>query len=226
MATAPSDTERLSYRELADRLSISPDAARMKAKRRIKAGLWRLIPGNHPSDRVMVEVPTNDLGVQHSRGGTVRPEQRAEQTPEHIPNGIAERLLDELAAARARNENLTDKLIEAKDVLGTAYNKLIALNQELVSAKIELIAAKDELIAAKDEVIEAKESHKRDERELVAAEMREMGTKAELERALADLAALKQRALGQETREQRAWWQFGQQRRLDRSINLTDILLK
>jgi hypothetical protein len=223
MATAPSDTERFSYRELADRLGISPDAARMKARRKIKAGMWRLIPGNHPSDRVTVEIPANNLGVQASRGSTVRPAQKTEHSPEHLPNSIAERLLDELTAARARNDDLTDRLVEAKDVLGTAYDKLIFLNQELVSARIQLIAAKDELIASKDEVIEAKEAHKRDERELAAAEMREMGTKAELERALADLAALKQWALGQEKREQRAWWQLGQ-RKLDRSESLTNLL--
>jgi hypothetical protein len=208
MATAPNDTERLSYRELAERLGISPDAARMKAKRKIKAGLWHLIPGNHPSDRVMVEVPANDISVQPSRGGTVRPEQRAEQTPERLQNNIAERLLDELALARARNDGLTDRLIEAKDVLGTAYNKLIALNQELVSARIELIATKDEQIASKDEVIAAKEAHKRDERELAAAEMREMGTKAELERALADVEGLRGQfeQLLTTRRRRRRWW--------------------
>jgi chromosome segregation ATPase len=167
----------------------------MKAKRKVKAGLWRIIPGNHPSDRVMVELPANDLGVQASRVGTVHPAHKPAQTHEHSPNSIADRLLDELAAARARNDHLTDRLIEAKDVLGTAYDKLIALNQELVSARIELIAAKDK-------VIEAKDAHKRDERDLAAAEMREMGTKAELERAQADIALLK----SQITPLRRPWW--------------------
>jgi hypothetical protein len=207
MATVPGDIERLSYRELAERLSISPDAARMKAKRKIKAGLWRLIPGNHPSDRVMVEIPANDLGVQASRGSTVHPAQKTERYPEHLPNSIADRLLDELAAARARNEDLTDRLIEAKDVLGTAYNKLIGLNQELVSARIELIAAKDELIAGKGEVIAAKEAHKRDERELAAAEMREMGTKAELDRALTDVRTFKEQLRVVMMRNRATWWQ-------------------
>jgi hypothetical protein len=174
----------------------------MKAKRKVKAGLWRIIPGNHPSDRVLVEVPSNDLGVRASRVGTVHPARTPEQIPEQATNNIAERLLDELAAARARNDHLTDKLFEAKDVLGTAYDKLITLNQELVSARIELIAAKDELIATKDEVVAAKEAHQRDAVELAAAEMREMGTKAELERALTDVAVLKR----QLTAEQRPWW--------------------
>jgi type II secretory pathway component HofQ len=206
MATASKDTEQYSYRELADRLGISPDAARMKAKRKVKAGLWRIIPGNHPSDRVLVELPANDLGVQLSRGGTVRSAQTPEQDTERTPNSIADRLLGELAAARARNDHLTDRLIEAKDVLGTAYDKLITLNQELVSARIELIAAKDEVVVAKDEVVEAKGAQQRDAVDLAAAEMREMGTKAELERALADLTTLERQALGHKKRRQRAWW--------------------
>jgi DNA-binding Lrp family transcriptional regulator len=205
MATAPSDNEQLSYRELADRLGVSPDAARMKAKRKVKAGLWRIIPGNHPSDRVLVEVPANDLSVRASRLGTVHPARTPEQIPEQATNNnIAERLLDELAAARARNDHLTDKLIEAKDVLGTAYGKLITLNQELVSARVELIAAKDKLIAAKDEVVAAKESHQRDAVDLTAAEMREMGTKAELERALLGIAALKRQIASL----RRPWWRW------------------
>ncbi len=208
MATAPSDNERLSYRELADRLGVSPDAARMKAKRRVKAGLWRIIPGNHPSDRVLVEVPSNDLSVRASRVGTVHPARTPEQIPEQATNNIAERLLDELAAARARNDHLTDKLIEAKDVLGIAYDKLITLNQELVSARIELIAAKDEVVAMKDEVVAAKGAHQRDAVDLTAAEMREMGTKVELERALADLAASEKRAVDQEKNKKRVWGLF------------------
>jgi hypothetical protein len=85
MATAPGDVERLSYRELAERLSISPDAARMKAKRKVKAGLWRLIPGNHPSDRVTVEIPANDLGVQPSRGGHCSPCTKSRTKPRTHP---------------------------------------------------------------------------------------------------------------------------------------------
>lgn len=138
MATAPNNVEKLSYRELGERLGISPDGATMKAKRKAKEGAWRIVPGNHPSDRVVAEIPANDLGVRDRRRGTVHPENKPEQSP-----NIVERVLDELASARARNDDLTDKVIAAKDVLSTAYDKLISLNQELVSARIDLIAAKD-----------------------------------------------------------------------------------
>lgn len=57
------DHERLSYRALAERLAISPDAARMKAKRKA----WRIIPGNHPNDPVMVEVPLTALSERVPR---------------------------------------------------------------------------------------------------------------------------------------------------------------
>jgi hypothetical protein len=49
--------EVLTYRELADRLGISSDSARIKAKRR----KWRVEPGNHPSDPVRVLVPIEFL---------------------------------------------------------------------------------------------------------------------------------------------------------------------
>lgn len=43
------DYERLSYRDLAERLGISPDAARMKAKRKAKAGAWKSFLATTPA---------------------------------------------------------------------------------------------------------------------------------------------------------------------------------
>ena len=90
----------------------------------------------------------------------------------------------------------------AKDVLATAYDKLISLNQDLLAARIELIGSKDEIANAKDEVAKAKDAHRTDAMELAAAEMREMGTKTELERALEDLTALQRRP----TPLHHPWW--------------------
>jgi hypothetical protein len=56
-----SDTVRLTYRELAERLGIEPDSARIKARRLAKSGRWKLIPGNHPGAASTVEVPAADL---------------------------------------------------------------------------------------------------------------------------------------------------------------------
>jgi hypothetical protein len=52
---------QLTYRDLADRLGISPDAARMKANRKAKAGLWRFLPDEAPGQERRVEIPVGDL---------------------------------------------------------------------------------------------------------------------------------------------------------------------
>lgn len=160
----PDDLEKLTYRALAERLGISPDAARMKAKRKVKAGGWRIIPGNHPSDPVLVEVPLAELNGTERVGGEQEGRSRGERNPRtHAPeqaNALAEQALASLIDAQTRIRELTDQLVAAKD------------------------------------------AHRHDAAELAAAEMRELGTKAELERALADVADLRD----QLTRSQRPWW--------------------
>jgi len=157
------EKHRLTYRQLAEHFGISPDAARMKAKRKVKAGRWAIIPGNHPSDTVHVELPAADLAkrVGGERQERVSPE-RSPRTP----------------APEHPNERLLDALSDAVSLLKPAQEQIERLHAELM---------------------EAKEAHRLDAMELVAAEMREMGTKAELERALADLATL-ERQLAQHQR--------------------------
>ncbi len=197
------DLEHLSYRDLAERLDISPDAARMKAKRKAKAGLWRIIPGNHPSERVLIELPATDLNGPPERvgGEQVQPVggQRAPRTPDpERGNALAEQLLARLGEAQDRIGQLTDQLVNAKDVLVSAYDKLNSNHRELAEAQVQVLAAKQE-------TLEAQEAHRRDAMELAAAEMREMGTKAELERALADIALLEQKMV-QPVRQR--WWNW------------------
>jgi flagellar biosynthesis GTPase FlhF len=165
------DLAKLSYRDLAERLGISADAARMKAKRKVKAGLWRIIPGNHPSDKVMVELPAADLA---ERVGGERSEQ---VTPERSPR------TSQPERANADNDRLLDALSEAVSLLRPAQEHIERLHQQL---------------------IEAKEAHHRDAVDLAAAEMREMGTKAELERALFGIAALKRQIASL----RRPWWRW------------------
>lgn len=160
----PDDLEKLTYRALAERLGISPDAARMKAKRKVKAGGWRIIPGNHPSDPVLVEVPLAELNGTERVGRERESRSEGERIPRTYEperaNALAEQALASLADAQTRVRELTDQLVEAKD------------------------------------------AHRRDAAELAAAEMRELGTKAELERALADIAELRD----QLARAHRPWW--------------------
>jgi hypothetical protein len=143
------DHERLSYRALADRLAISPDAARMKAKRQG----WCIVPGNHPNAPVMVEVPLNALAERVPREQQDHKALRTSQSER--PNN---------------DERLLTALSEAVALLGPAQEQIERLHAQLV---------------------EAKDAHHRDAVELAAAEMREMGTKAELERALADCKTLR-----------------------------------
>jgi hypothetical protein len=115
--------ERLSYRIIGERLGITTDAARMKAKREAKAGRWRLIPGNHPNDPVTIEVPVGTLlEVQHN--GNDAP-------PRTHHDGAWERHAKELIA---RVAELTDAMLAERDAhaeeLATVTNELAAARAE------------------------------------------------------------------------------------------------
>ncbi|WP_426268124.1 hypothetical protein [Sphingomonas sp. LHG3443-2] len=155
------DTIRLTYRELADRLGLSLDAAKMKARRAAKAGQWRLVPGNYPNAPVTVELPTAAI----TPAATHPPQQRPEQSPA-TPGGNR---------GDDRDTRLLAALSEAVGLLRPAHDQIERLTAQLM---------------------EAKDAHARDRAELVAAEMREMGTKAELERALRDISQLKTQLSG------------------------------
>lgn len=77
--------------------------------------------------------------------------------------------------------------------------RLLAALSEAVGL---LRPAQEQIERLTTQLMEAKDAHARERAELVAAEMREMGTKAELERALADLAALQHKV----ERVRRPWW--------------------
>jgi len=114
-----SETIKLGYRELAERLGITPDAARMKAKRAAKTGRWRIIPGNHPSDRVVVELPAEDM-TKPERDGGGRRERVGGATQGRTPdqtdtNGATEQMVAALVSAQDRIRELTDQLTEEKD---------------------------------------------------------------------------------------------------------------
>ena len=60
------ETVSLTYKELASRLGITINSARIKVRRR----KWRVLPGNHPNDTARVEVPTEWLSpVAHGGAG-------------------------------------------------------------------------------------------------------------------------------------------------------------
>lgn len=143
------DKLSLTYRELADRLGISPDAARMKAKRAVKSGRWTIIPGNHPSDPVRVELPTADIAKPERERGARSPGERTGRTSERTePSGVVEAL----QAAQTRITELTDQLTAEKDrhretavELATATTKAEFLDAELARVSAEADQLRDDL---------------------------------------------------------------------------------
>ena len=114
-ASAEPELLHLTYKELAERIGVSVDAARMKAKREAKKGNWQIIPGNHPSDKVTVIIPDSDLNTQGERVGTDEPERYGyakgrTPKPEHD-----ETLFTLYTDAQARIQALTDQLLEAQN---------------------------------------------------------------------------------------------------------------
>lgn len=146
------DKLKLTYRELADRLGISPDAARMKAKRALKSGRWHIIPGNHPSDPVRVELPAADA-IKPERVAGERaarsPGERTGRTSDRTePSGVVEAL----QAAQTRITELTDQLTAEKDrhretavELATATTKADFLEAELARVGAEADDLREEL---------------------------------------------------------------------------------
>lgn len=110
---------QVSYRELAERLAISPDAARMKAKRAAKSGRWRIIPGNHPSDRVLVELPEADLNISPRVGGErsarVGGERRGRTHDRTEEDALSGQVMETLQAAYDRIHEITAELLTEKD---------------------------------------------------------------------------------------------------------------
>ena len=105
----------LTYKELAERIGVSVDAARMKAKRETKKGRWQIIPGNHPSDKVTVIIPDSDLNIQGERVGTDAPE-RYGYTKGRTPKPEHDETLFTLyTEAQGRIQALTDQLLEAQN---------------------------------------------------------------------------------------------------------------
>lgn len=138
---------QLTYRELGERLGISADAARMKAKRAAKSGRWRVIAGNHPSDPVRVELPEQDV---QSVGG----EQFKRSSPERKTRTPPDATLTALQAAqehlRAVTSQLTDEMERHRATaveLGRTEAKVENLQAEIIRLAATIDQLQDELRA-------------------------------------------------------------------------------
>jgi hypothetical protein len=141
------DLVRLSYRELAERMGKTADAARVLASRRAKAGKWRIIEGNHPQDKKYVELPRADLeelAVPEEEMGEVKPKPKQSEP-------VVEALCEMLADSQEQIGSLTDKLIAAKDDLAAEKDAHRKTGEELagsVMREAALAGALEESAAA------------------------------------------------------------------------------
>jgi hypothetical protein len=103
---------RLSYRELADRLSISVEAARQIVRRR---GWQRIVP-NRLGAAAMVVVPIADLDAENWRQDRPTPQDNPPTTPDVPPDAADFRTaLDAIREAHAsETETLREQMTEAR----------------------------------------------------------------------------------------------------------------
>ncbi len=159
------DSLALTYEELAERLGIGPDSARIKAKRMERRGECRITRGNDGKARVTLsaellpEHPPERTGSSQERSGERSPElygellgllaelkesrqRRAGETAARVRELEQEvgRLRVELARAHAERQAV--KAVAIADV--TAARDVAAAEVETVKAEL---AARDELVA-------------------------------------------------------------------------------
>jgi hypothetical protein len=138
----------LTYKELAGRLGISVDAARMKAKREAKKGRWQIIAGNHPSDKVTVVIPDSDLNAKGERVGGDAPEQHeGAKGRTHQPEQD-QKLFTLYTEAQQRIQELTDQLLEAQNdriELAASTMREMALAAEIEALQAQLDRALEDI---------------------------------------------------------------------------------
>ena len=141
IARSEPELAHLTYKELAKRLAVSTDAARMKAKREAKKGRWQIIAGNHPSDKVTVVIPIGDLNAKGERVGGDAPEHNEGgkgRTPEPERD---QKLFTLYMEAQQRIQALTDQLLEAQNdriELAASTMREMALAAEIDALQAQL----------------------------------------------------------------------------------------
>lgn len=131
----------LTYKQLAERIGVSVDAARMKAKREAKKGRWQIIAGNHPSDKVTVIIPDSELNAKPERVSTDAPERPDSLKGRTLKPEQDEKLFTLYAEAQQRIQTLTDQLLEAQNdriELAASTMREMALAAEIDALQAQL----------------------------------------------------------------------------------------
>src|SRR4051812_25280764 len=138
----PDATISLTYKQLADRLGSSPDAARIKAKRQG----WPLVKGNHPSDATHVLVPRAFLEGSARSPGNGSPFAPPDVPPPAPPDSAA------IKAMEARIQDLQDQLGRERMRADQAEERADAVRREAQAERDQLrgdvAAAHDRLAMA------------------------------------------------------------------------------
>ena len=144
------DTEvlLLTYAELGERLGVSPDGARMRARRKAEAGEWRMVAPNSRGGAVRVRLPASDLPERTPE----RSAGRRGDVPDAL-SGLAERV-DGLEADLVGLEATIARELQARAELaeGLAAERTRAAVAE-ARLEAEREAAEDR-VAARNAVIE------------------------------------------------------------------------
>ena len=141
IASAEPELLHLTYKELAERIGVSADAARMKAKREAKKGRWKIMAGNHPSDKVTVIIPDSDLNKRGERVGTDAPKRYDSPRGQTHKPEQDEKLFTLYADAQQRIQTLTDQLLEAQNdriELAASTMREMALAAEIDALQAQL----------------------------------------------------------------------------------------
>jgi hypothetical protein len=161
----PDDPVSLTYRELAERLGISIEAARIRVRR----ARWTIVPGNHPADPVHVLVPAKAVEKQATPGRPLR-----ERPPDSPP--------DDSAAVKAMEEHVRDlrtQLDRERARADRAEERADAARKEVQEARQEAREAREradgmvDRLGGLERALDAAEADRdRLRREMAAAEDR------------------------------------------------------
>ncbi len=155
----------LTYAELGERLALSPEAARAKAKREQKAGRWSILHGN--DGRARVRVPAEALPDRPSERTPKHPPERPGDGPVAVSQDVQAHvagLVAELAALKAAVAELSDTRariervqIEAVEARMDAVRAIAERDAMKAATAAELAAMRQQVeteVAARNAVIE------------------------------------------------------------------------
>lgn len=188
------DKTVVTLREIAELIGISVDAARRRAKRRDKDGVWRILPSNHPQDPLRIELPRSDLNSSERPRVTSSGRQEVNH-PESAPS---ERV-DSQRPVRHEDDPEAISGIVAKftDQLNGLTTQLLVSERERAEARSNLEIAKNEVAHLREQIEATMSLHR--------SELNRQNSVSERERALAncEIELLKQTLAEMRNR---SWW--------------------